>query len=88
VDRRADRSTFATLDALAQELIGESLPMAALLEWLRGRPWAGAPSRARDDGFEQLGWQVGLAGYADGLLQATRDRPPAVSVRARLEPSS
>ena len=76
---------FPNLDALAQDLLGESLPLAALIEWLRGRPWPGAPSAKRDDGFEQLGWRVGLAGFGQGLVAATRERAPAVSVRARLE---
>jgi outer membrane lipoprotein LolB len=76
---------YDTLDAMAQDLFGEPLPLIALIDWLRGRPWAGAPNVKRDDGFEQLGWRIGLGGFSDGLLQATRDRTPAVSVRARLE---
>jgi outer membrane lipoprotein LolB len=76
---------YPTLDALSQDLLGESLPLAALVDWLRGRPWPGAPSSPRDDGFEQLGWRVGLAQAADGVILATRERPPAVIVRARLE---
>ena len=35
---------FADLDMLARELLGEDLPLAALIDWLRGRPWAGAQS--------------------------------------------
>ena len=76
---------YDTLDAMAQDLFGEPLPLVALIDWLRGRPWAGAPNVKRDDGFEQLGWRIGLGGFAEGLLQATRDSAPAVSVRARLE---
>lgn len=76
---------YDTLDAMAQDLFGEPLPLAALIDWLRGRPWPGAPNVTREDGFEQLGWRIGLAGFADGLLQATRDSAPAVNVRARLE---
>jgi outer membrane lipoprotein LolB len=76
---------YDTLDAMAQDLFGEPLPLVALIDWLRGRPWTGAPNVKRDDGFEQLGWRIGLAGFAQGLLQATRDSAPAVSVRARLE---
>jgi outer membrane lipoprotein LolB len=76
---------YDTLDAMAQDLFGEPLPLVALIDWLRGRPWAGAPNVKRDDGFEQLGWRIGLAGFAQGLLQATRDSTPAVSVRAKLE---
>jgi len=76
---------YATLDAMAQDLFGEALPMAALIDWLRGRPWAGAPNVRRDDGFDQLGWRIGLAGFGEGLLVASRERAPAVSVRARLD---
>ena len=76
---------FDTLDTMTQELFGESLPLAALTDWLRGRPWAGAPSVGRDDGFEQLGWRVGLAAFGEGLLLAWRESAPAVSVRAWLE---
>jgi outer membrane lipoprotein LolB len=76
---------FDTLDAMTQELFGEALPLVALIDWLRGRPWPGAPNVKRDDGFDQLGWRIGLGGFADGLLQATRASAPAVSVRARLE---
>lgn len=79
------RRTYAGLDALAHDLLGEALPLAALIDWLRGRPWAGAPHRTHADGFEQLGWRIALSGFADGLLLATRERAPAVSVRARVE---
>jgi outer membrane lipoprotein LolB len=76
---------YPTLDALSRDLLGEPLPLAALVDWLRGRPWPGAPSTARGDGFEQLGWRIGLAQAAEGVILATRERPPAVTVRARLE---
>jgi len=76
---------FTDLDALAQDLIGESLPLAALLEWLRGRPWTGAPHVAVGSGFDQLGWRIDLSRFAEGWVLAGRDRPPALSVRARLE---
>jgi outer membrane lipoprotein LolB len=77
--------SFADLDALAQDMLGESLPLAALIEWLRGRPWAGAPNMPRDDGFEQLGWRIDLSRLAEGWVLADRDRAPALSVRARLD---
>ena len=76
---------FDTPDAMTQVLFGEALPLVALIDWLRGRPWPGAPSVKRDDGFEQLGWRIGLAGFAEGFLQATRERAPGINVRARLE---
>lgn len=76
---------YATLDAMSLDLFGEALPLAALIDWLRGRPWPGAPSRRHDDGFEQLDWRIGLGRFAEGVLEAQRDRAPAVSLRARLE---
>jgi outer membrane lipoprotein LolB len=76
---------FADLDALASELLGEALPLAALIEWLRGRPWAGAPSVAGGGGFEQLGWRIDLSRFTEGWVLAGRERAPALSVRARLE---
>jgi outer membrane lipoprotein LolB len=35
---------FASLDALTREALGESVPIEAWFDWLRGRPWPGAPS--------------------------------------------
>lgn len=82
--------SFTNLDAMAQELLGEPLPLAALLDWLRGRPWPGAaitPLTPPEAGFEQLGWRIDLARFTDGWVLAQRDRAPAMSVRARLESS-
>jgi outer membrane lipoprotein LolB len=79
------RREYATLDALSEDLLGESLPLGALIDWLRARPWAGAPSVALGDGFAQLDWRVDVSQHAQGLIVARRDRAPAVLVRARLE---
>ncbi|HKX43935.1 MAG TPA: outer membrane lipoprotein LolB [Burkholderiaceae bacterium] len=80
---------FTDLDSLTREMMGESLPMAALFDWLRGRPWPGAPSMAMRPpaaaGFEQLGWKVDLARFDQAAVAATRARAPAVTVRAKLE---
>jgi len=76
---------FANLDALSQEALGEPLPLAALPDWLAGRPWRGATHTARADGFEQLGWVVTTAALADGQLQAQRAAAPAVTLRVRLD---
>ncbi len=77
---------FRDLDELARVALGEALPLRALPAWLRGRPWSGADSRGTVEGFEQLGWQVGLVRFAEGLLVVTRSTPaPAVTLRARLE---
>lgn len=81
---------FADLDELTREMIGEPLPVAALFDWLRARPWVGAPSEplaAGGAGFSQLGWLVELAQAGEGLIVATRQTPPAVTVRAKVDPS-
>jgi outer membrane lipoprotein LolB len=76
---------FDTLEAMSQALFGEPLPLGALTAWLRGQPWSGAPSTPLARGFEQLGWRVGLESFAEGIVSATRERAPAVSLRARVE---
>lgn len=80
-------SRHADLDALARHAFGEPVPLQALPDWLRGRPWPGAPNRARDDGeagFEQLGWTIGLARQAEGFVVAARRAAPAATLRVRL----
>jgi len=79
---------YSDLDTLAEQTLGERVPLAALFDWLRGRPWPGAASQALpagEPGFSQLGWRVGLARYAEGWVDARRDAPPTVTMRARLD---
>lgn len=78
-------SRFGDLDELARAALGETLPLRALPDWLLGRPWMGAASRALADGFEQLGWQVALARLPEGQLDVRRDAPPVVTVRVLLD---
>ena len=76
-------------DAVAR-LLGESVPIAALFDWLQGRPWNGAGHTARVDGtpgFNQLGWRIDLSRHDEGWIEVRRDSPPAIVVRARLERS-
>jgi outer membrane lipoprotein LolB len=80
-------SRFDDLDALSREVLGEPLPLAALPDWLAGRPWRGAASTPTTSGFVQLGWQVELARFGDGYLEASRAAAPAVQLRVRLEPA-
>lgn len=79
---------YPDLDTMAERALGERVPLAALFDWLRGRPWSGASSEALSNGeagFSQLGWRVGLARYTEGWVEARRDAPPAVTMRARLD---
>ena len=80
---------FDNLDALTREVLGESLPVAALFDWLRGRPWPGAASTRTappaEPGFQQLGWVVSLARFDEGWIAARRNQAPVVTVRAKLD---
>jgi outer membrane lipoprotein LolB len=80
---------FADLDALTCQMLGESLPIAALFDWLRGRPWPDAPSTATvapaEPGFEQLGWVVNLARFDDAWVIAQRASAPVVTVRVKID---
>jgi outer membrane lipoprotein LolB len=82
-------STYADTDDLTRQLVGEALPLAALFDWLRGRPWPGAASTAlpsaQGAGFSQLGWQVVPAGADGAAIVARRDAPPAITVRAMID---
>ena len=77
---------FDTLEALAERALGERVPLVAWPDWLAGRPWPGAPSAPLSgDSFEQLGWRVDLARYAEGRIEAQRSAPPVVTVRIVLD---
>jgi outer membrane lipoprotein LolB len=76
---------YATLNDLSRQALGEALPLAALPDWLNGRPWAGAMHAVTDTGFEQLGWQVLLTHRVEGLIEARRPAPPAVHLRVRID---
>ncbi|WP_374569543.1 lipoprotein insertase outer membrane protein LolB [Ideonella sp.] len=80
---------FPDLATMTGEALGEPIPLAALMQWLQGRPWDGAPHRplaSATPGFVQLGWSVDLARWADdALVEATRIDPPGVVVRAKLD---
>jgi outer membrane lipoprotein LolB len=77
--------SFANLDDLSRHALGESLPLAALPDWLLGRPWPQVQHEVQATGFEQLGWQINLQRLAEGWVEARRHTPPAVSLRARID---
>jgi outer membrane lipoprotein LolB len=82
---------YASLDALSREALGEALPLAALPDWLAGRPWRGAAHTAQDGGFEQLGWAIDTRGLAEGRVLARRPTSAAaagVNLRVQLDPDA
>lgn len=65
---------FDSLDALATEATGTAIPIAALFEWLQGRPAAAD------------GWQADLTQLEAGRLVARRSQPaPAAELRLILD---
>ena len=80
-------STHADLNAMTRALLGEDLPVAALFDWLRGRPWPGAAMTPSSSGteFAQLGWDVNLTQFSDSWVSARRAQIPAVTVRVKLD---
>ncbi len=87
LERPQEQRSYDSLDALTLELLGESVPVAALFDWLRGQPWSGAPAmplQAPTVGFEQLGWRVETDRLAQGVLVATQLTAPAATLRVRL----
>jgi outer membrane lipoprotein LolB len=78
----SDERRFDDLDALTRELLGEPVPVAALFDWLKARPWPAAPHRPTADGFEQLGWRIEPRLPS---LVAIRLAEPTVTLRARLD---
>lgn len=83
------RERYEDMDSLTRDMLGESLPVGALFDWLRGRPWGGAPSQPNKapspEGFTQMGWQVDLSRFAQAVVLAERERAPKVTLRARLD---
>lgn len=77
---------FADMDELTAALLGEALPVQALFDWLDGRPWPLAKHEPLpDNGFRQLGWQVDLRRFADGLISAERQTPQGEQALLRLK---
>ena len=87
-DDGRQRRTVDSLETLAREALGEELPLAALFDWLRARPWPGATALPRADGvpgFRQLGWSIDSGQAAEGLLVAERATAPRITLRIRLD---
>lgn len=81
-----DERRYDDLDSLTREMLGEAIPVAALFDWLQGRPWPqAAHTLQQGTGFEQLGWQIDLSRFGEGLIVATRKAEPAVTLKARID---
>ena len=80
---------YTSLDELSRQALGEALPLAALPDWLAGRPWDRASHQATqqagNSGFDQLGWSIDLSRQAEGWIVARRDAPPTVLLRVKLD---
>lgn len=69
------RRQYPSIEALTQEATGTALPLAALFDWLQGRP------------AEVPGWRADLSRVADGRLLASRSMPlPRAELRVVLQP--
>lgn len=91
IELEADGATtrYATLEDMMQRAIGDQLPLAAMFDWLSGRPWPAAPVESGDatGSFTQLGWHVDLTQFRDNrLIDAQRPQPaPTLHVRVKLD---
>ena len=80
--------TYASLDDMVVDALGEQLPLAALFDWLAGRPWSEAPATLSADGshFSQLGWVVDRSALAaERRIEAVREDPPGLRVRVVID---
>jgi len=86
---------FASLEDLTEQLLGEALPLQAMLHWLQGHPAPGLPfetpvgqNPSAKGTFMQAGWQVDASELSQGRLNAQREETPAhrsVTLRLRLD---
>ncbi len=83
--------------ALSEQVLGWSLPIAGIADWVEGRPAAGRPFRplpdpSGSDRFEQDGWAVTVeapegdrAGRRLQMDRPEKDGSPAVALRVVLD---
>lgn len=85
------RQTGQSLDEVATALLGQALPLAAILQWVRAEPWPLAPHERNAEGFDQLGWSVSLQSWHERVVTARKQAQPDrrhdldITVRARLD---
>jgi outer membrane lipoprotein LolB len=86
---------FDSLEGLTQQLLGEALPLQAMLHWLQGHPSPMLPfepgegqSPRAPRAFTQAGWQVDATDLQEGKLNAFRTETAtqrSVTLRLRLD---
>lgn len=81
---------FDTLAELSNQVLGEPLPLAALMHWVQGRPAPDlpAPTDTTAQSFEQSGWRIDTTDIAAGKLNAQRPataQQRGITVRVRLD---
>lgn len=86
---------FNSLEDLTQQLLGEALPLEAMLHWLQGRPAPDLPFEAlagqnpeTPSHFVQAGWRVDARELSHGRLDAQREASStqrSVTLRLRLD---
>ncbi|HET8868984.1 MAG TPA: lipoprotein insertase outer membrane protein LolB [Aquabacterium sp.] len=83
--------SYASLEDLSVQLLGEAVPLQALPYWLDGVPTPGSPAahmKPDHSGFEQSGWTIDTQSLPDGYLQATRPESGTqrlIIIKVRLE---
>ena len=81
---------FQTLGELSQEVLGEDLPLAALMQWVQGQPAPDLPppTRITPKSFQQNGWDIDTTDTGIGRINAQRpasDSLRGITVRIRLD---
>lgn len=81
---------YRSVGELAEDLLGEQVPLLALFEWIEGRAstTTDAPLPLADgSGFIQSGWEVDTRRSAQGrVIARRRDPEPMVTLRLVLDP--
>ncbi|MDE2400381.1 MAG: hypothetical protein KGL90_01775 [Burkholderiales bacterium] len=81
---------FATLGDLSEQVLGERLPLASLMHWVRGLPDPALPlaTQTTDQSFDQSGWHIDTQEVAIGRLNAQRpatQHQRGITMRVRLD---
>ncbi|MDO9313151.1 MAG: outer membrane lipoprotein LolB [Burkholderiaceae bacterium] len=89
LDTPQGQTRHSTLADMTRAMVGEELPVPAMFDWLRGRPWPGAESTSsvapEPAGFRQMGWTVDLSRFEEMRILARRESPPVVTVQVKLD---